>query len=267
MRSQTKKQLGRWGLLFVMVLMVTVVLYSAVSLPPAVGQAASADSALLTKQLEFMLKMNSAFLGFLGTVGVLLTWFFKNNLDDAKEVAGDMVRRELDSRVKAIAKEEFAYLERTILSERIVGDTLVNYFLPEATVSSDAIREIKLLEIRGFKRPVRFCTTERQLRSRTGDVTVLDLQHRVLPSGKAFSEISREEKKVEAEQLIVQLFNLLPESVVLVVYFQGQIDGLFAIKPKHKTQYLLAANNPVTLLGHVANGAYVAYGDRIESNA
>ncbi len=266
MRSQTKKQLIRWGLLILLIALVVTVLYLSVSLPPASGQAASADSELLAQQLEFMLKMNTAFLGFLGTVGVLLTWFFKNNLDDAKEVAGDLVERELNSRIKAIAKEEFEYLERTILSERIVGDTLVNYYLPEATVSSDAIREIELLEIRGFKQPVRFCTTERQLRSRSGDVTVLDLQNRVLPSGKAFPEISREEKKAEAEQLVTQLFhNLLPQSAVLVVYSQGQIDGLFSIKPKHKTQYLLAANNPVTLLGHVANGAYVAYGDRKSS--
>ncbi|NEZ60881.1 hypothetical protein [Adonisia turfae] len=55
---------------------------------------------VLATQLEFILKMNSAFLGFLGIIGALLPWFFKNNLEDAKKVAGQMVRDELDKRIK-----------------------------------------------------------------------------------------------------------------------------------------------------------------------
>lgn len=260
MRSQTRKQFGRASLLVFLIVLVVSVLYSAVSLPPAAGQNMPADAALLTKQLEFMLKMNSAFLGFLGTVGVLLTWFFKNSLDDAKEVAGDIVRRELESKVKALATKEFETLRRAVLPERIVSETSVNYFLPHATIRQDEINEIKLLEIRGFQQPVRFCTSEKKLRSLSGDVTVLDLQNVELPSGKKFTELPSQEREDYAQQIIASLFNdILPKSTVLVVYFRGRIQALNTIKPKFSTQYLLPANNPVTLLGHTANGAYAAY--------
>ncbi len=63
----------------------------AVNLSPSAGQTGQAESEMLASQLEFILKMNSAFLGFLGIIGALLTWFFKNNLEDAKKVASQMV--------------------------------------------------------------------------------------------------------------------------------------------------------------------------------
>ncbi|MEM8806727.1 MAG: hypothetical protein AAGF01_11925 [Cyanobacteria bacterium P01_G01_bin.38] len=263
MRSQTKKQLGRWGLLSFLIVLSVSILYAAVSLPPASGQAAAADAELLTKQIEFILKMNSAFLGFLGIVGALLTWFFKNNLDDAREVASDMVRRELDSRVKALVKDEFEYWERTVLPERIVGNTLVDYFLPNAAVEKEEISEIPLLEIRGFRKPVRFCTTERKLRSRRGDITILDLQNMVMSSGQRFTKLPGAEQETHAKDLVERLLDeVLADPTVLVVYFRGYINNLNRIEPKSKTQYLLIANNPVTLVGHAANGAYVVYGDR-----
>ena len=262
MRSQTKKQIGRWALLSFLLTLVVGVLYSAVTLPPASGQVNSADSALLTKQLEFMLKMNTAFLGFLGTVGVLLTWFFKNNLDDAKEVAGDIVRRELEGKIKTLAEQEFTVLRRAILPERIVSQTSVAYFLPNATVGIDDISEIRLLEVRGFRQPIRFCTSEKKLRSLNETITILDLQNMELSTGQKLSELPKEERESYAEQLITRLFEkVLPKTAVLVVYFRGYISVLNSIKPKSDTQYLLPANNPVTLLGHTANGAYAAYGE------
>ncbi len=261
MRSQTKKQLGRWMLLSLLITLVIGILYAAVSLPPASGQAA-ADAELLTKQIEFLLKMNSAFLGFLGIVGALLTWFFKNNLDDAKEVASDLVKRELDGRVKSLVKDEFEYWERSILPERIVGSTSVSYFLPNTT-AEEAVSEIKLLETRGFNKPIRLITTERQLRAQIGRITILDLQNMVMPSGAKFAELASEEQEAHSKKLVEHLLNeVLPELAVLVVYFRGYINNLNRIEPQFKAQYLLIANNPVTLIGHTANGAYVVYGAR-----
>ncbi|WP_206071140.1 hypothetical protein, partial [Nodosilinea sp. P-1105] len=49
----------------------------AVRISPTSGQAGQVESEVLAKQIEFILKMNSAFLGFLGIIGALLTWFFK----------------------------------------------------------------------------------------------------------------------------------------------------------------------------------------------
>jgi hypothetical protein len=39
---------------------------------------------LLKSQLDFMKWMNTAFLRFLAILGILLTWFFNKNLEDAK---------------------------------------------------------------------------------------------------------------------------------------------------------------------------------------
>ncbi|MEL6501397.1 MAG: hypothetical protein AAFQ23_08325 [Cyanobacteria bacterium J06623_1] len=271
MRSHPQKKflryLARWGVLAFLLVLLVCILFAAVSLPPAMGQGATADSELLSKQLEFLLQMNSAFLGFLGFVGVLLTWFFKNNLDDAKAVASDMVRRELDTRIKELAEKEFAALERTLLPERIVGESLVDYFVPDGDREAAELAEVRLLEVRGFRKPVRICVSEREVRSRRGDVTVLDLQNWVLRTGQRFVALPAPEREAQAMQLVERLFReILPEAAVLIVYFRGYINNLNKIEPAYSTQYLLIANNPVTLVGHTVNGAYVAYGDRRSSH-
>ena len=259
MRSQPKKP-RRWVLLVSLTALVVIVLYTSVSLPPASGQAASAESELLARQLEFMLKMNTAFLGFLGTVGVLLTWFFKNNLDDAKQVAGEIVEKELQGQVRALVAKEVEAWERTVLPERIVGETKVDYFLPEGQHTREEISEVKLLETRGFRKPVRFCTTEQALRSLRGDITILDLENKIMPSGQPFRSLPDDERKDQAQALIENLLkNVLPASTVLVVYSSERLN---LIKPAYPTQYVVIANNRVTLLSHAANTAYVAYSDR-----
>lgn len=253
---------GKWLLISLLIVLVVGILFFAVSLPPASGQSGAADAELLTKQIDFILKMNSAFLGFLGIIGALLTWFFKNNLEDARKVAGDMVRKELDERIKTLVKDEFDYWERTVQPERLVGETLVDYFLPEATQDRHDISELRLLELRGFRKPVRFCTASSRLRSLRGDVTILDLQNWQTAAG-AFVGLPDDQKEAKAAEMVNHLLNdILSDSAVLIVYFRGYINSLNRIQPPSENQYLLVANNPVTLIGHAANGAYVAYSDR-----
>ena len=257
--------IGKWFLISLLIVLVIGIMFFSVSLPPASGQSSTADTDLLTKQIDFMLKMNSAFLGFLGIVGALITWFFKNNLEDAKKVASDMVRKELDEHIKSIVKKEFDYWERTVQPERLVGETWVDYFLPDGTQERHEISELRLLELRGFNKPVRLCSTPKKLRSLRGDVTILDLQHWQTTSGP-FTELPSDQRELKAAEMVTYLLeNILPESSVLVVYFQGYINNLNRITPPYENQYLLIANNPVTLIGHTANGAYVAHNDRAAS--
>ena len=137
------------------------------------------------------------------------------------------------------------------------------YFLPDGDQLAE-LAEVRLLEVRGFRKPVRICVSEREVRSRQGDVIVLDLQNWVLPTGSRFTALTAQEKELQAKRLIERLFNgVLPEAAVLVVYFRGYINNLNRIEPGYSTQYLLIANNQVTLVGHTVNGAYVAHGDRV----
>ncbi|MGD1932342.1 MAG: hypothetical protein ACFB12_25895 [Leptolyngbyaceae cyanobacterium] len=253
---------GKWFLISLLIVLVVGVIFFAVSLPPASGQSGTADTELLTKQIDFILKMNSAFLAFLGIVGALLTWFFKNNLEDAKKIAGDIVRRELDERIKALVQDEFDDWERTVQPERLVSKTRLNYFLPDDTRERQDISEVRLLELRGFRKPISFCTTKEGLSSLHGYVTILDLQNWQTSSG-LFTELSDNQQEVKSAEMVHDLLNnILPETAVLVVYFRGHIKNLNRIEPSSENQYLLIANNPVTLVGHAANGAYVAYSDR-----
>jgi len=88
----------KWATLILLIAACIAIITMAVNMSPSSGQAGQVESEVLARQLEFILKMNSAFLGFLGIIGALLTWFFKNNLEDAKKVASQMVR-EGNSRV------------------------------------------------------------------------------------------------------------------------------------------------------------------------
>jgi len=141
---------------------------------------------------------------------------------------------------------------------------LIDYFLPDGQYTREEIKEIQLLETRGFHKPVRFCTTEQALRSLRGDLTILDLENRLLPSGQTFKSLPGDELKAQAEALMKRLLeDVLPDSAVLLVYFNGHLNRM---NPKNPTQYIVIANNPVTLVGHAANTAYVAYGDRFNTN-
>ncbi|PSN20665.1 hypothetical protein C7271_00850 [filamentous cyanobacterium CCP5] len=238
----------------------------AVNMSPSSGQAAQAESEVLAKQLEFVLKMNSAFLGFLGIIGALLTWFFKNNLEDAKKVASQMVREGLDQHIQERVQEEFRYWEMSARTERVVGQTLVNYYLPDGI---EEPREFFLVKQRGFRPPI-FCSRLEEVRRASDDVDVviLDVQNWKDPAGHRVVQLTDRGWLVpESEALVKEqidlLRSMLSDAVVLVVYVRGIVAYLN--DAKFERFYVLPANNQVTLLGHAVNGAYVAYADRIAS--
>ena len=129
--QSTAFQWFKWAGLILWIAASVAVITMAVNLSPSAGQTGQAESEVLASQLEFILKMNSAFLGFLGIIGALLTWFFKNNLEDAKKVASQMVREGLDQHIQERVQEEFRYWEMGARTERVVSQSLVNYYLPD----------------------------------------------------------------------------------------------------------------------------------------
>lgn len=163
----------QWFSPIALIIAATTTLCLAVTLTPAASQPPSVEAEVFTRQLDFILKTNSAFLGFLGIIGALLTWFFKNNLEDAKQVAAKMVREELDAHIRDLVKTEFRYWELSAQTERVVGQTLVDYYLPNGTTEP---QEYALLKHRGF-RQVLFCNRLEDIRRSAGDVVILHCQN------------------------------------------------------------------------------------------
>jgi hypothetical protein len=259
-QSQTFQWL-KWATLVLAIAASVAIITMAVNLSPSSAQAGKVESEVLAKQLEFILKMNSAFLGFLGIIGALLTWFFKNNLEDAKQVASQMVREELDQHIQRKVETEFRFWEMGARTERVVSQSLVNYYLPNG---SRAPREFFLVKNRGF-RQVLFCSRLEEIRRSSADVIILDVQNWVDSSNQPVVRTEKgrltedSENQVKAE--IQKLEAILSEAMVLVVYVRGTVSYLN--EPKFAEKFVLPANNQVTLLGHVVNGVYVAYGEAL----
>ncbi|MBE9063108.1 YtxH domain-containing protein [cf. Phormidesmis sp. LEGE 11477] len=291
-RSRTTKQLGIWAALFILASSIITVLYVSISLPPALGQT-EVNSDLLTRQLEFVLRMNTAFLGFLGITGSIAAYFFgksfkefqdlsKDNIQDISKAAKEKLNRvhessaiEIQKAVEAIqqkAEREVSYLidneirervrtevrnvQRILQRERVISSTSIDYYLPGGNPNK-APREIELLKAREFK-DVQYFTKLEELRPNASDVVVLDLIHFLMKENK-FAEASKEVRDSTAAPILESLLQLFPKASVLIVYvnsrpFLGGLDS--------DERYILAANSPITVVGNAADGAYVAKGAR-----
>jgi hypothetical protein len=183
-----------------------------------------------------------------------LAWLFKNNLDDAKKMASQLIQQEVDKRVAVLVDAKIVEVERTFKRERVIGSTNVDYYLPEGDAAPN---EFKLLEVRGFQK-VRFCPDEGALRRTPANVVVLDLENWLTPTGR-FPTLPEADREAQAKPLIDRLLNILPTSTVLVVYIRIPVKYIFTLP---KDRYVPPANNPVSLVGNVADAAYVSAGDR-----
>lgn len=268
---------------------------SSPGLPPIASP--TADVELLKSQLEFLKQSYSQFVDavkiiftILGIAGVLAAYFFGKSFKDFQEFARkdvkdfqELARRDVQEAVQRVRQEaeaqiprlveteigaliraEVASVERTLRREQVIGSTLVDYFLPDGTSEP---KEVELLRIRNFKR-VQFCSdiqalgNIQSLRRSPSDVVILDLINYITPSGQAFPNLQEQERETEAKSLIDALLGLLPNSTVLIVYVNVP-PPLKYLNSVPKNRYVLAANNPITLIGNAADGAYVAVGERM----
>lgn len=233
------------------------------------------DIELLKSQLEFLKATNGqlseSFNKFVGAMqftlvvfaflGGFLAYVFGKNLDDAKKIASQVIRQEIDNKVADLVKSEVATVTRTLQRERVIASTVVDYYLPSNDLETN---DCKLLQKRGFQK-VRFWNQRRQPKNPIGDVFILDLINSNLLSGQEFAGLSdtdatnkREEKVKEQVDLVL---NWLEKATVLVIYVKGryrEIDNLAT----RVDYYYVSANAPVSLMGIVTDSAYVAHGEK-----
>lgn len=254
----------------------------------SIAQFTQEDIDLLTKQLE-VLKESNAQLGktfgyFISAVTVISTilaiaagfavYFLGKNLQEFRQAAQQTVdaavkrtekeaqqrieqevakatqtiRQDLDRQLTALVKTEVENVERTLQKERIISETLVTYYCPELPAPP---KEYALLEDTQRFQDVTFCRSLLEVKRSPGDVVVLDVIN------WAAAQAMDERDRLVEEQLTGLLgLSVWTASTVLVVYVAGRLNCLNRVG----NRYVLPANNPVTLVGHVVNGAYVAYG-------
>lgn len=187
-------------------------------------------------------------------------WIFKNNLDDAKKVAREMIDRQVERQISVLVDARVEEITRTFRREQVIGSTYVGYYLPEG---QQAPAEVQLLKARQFKN-VRFLPSLEAVRRSPSDVMVLDLINYSTPEGQRFSSLPKDNREAIAAPLINELLGLLPKSTVIIVYVS--FPPLQAVNNLSSDHYVIPANNPVTLVGNAADGAYVALGDRTLAN-
>jgi hypothetical protein len=270
--QSSQPAVGKWLLISLLIVLVVGIIFFSVSLPPASGQSESADVELLTKQIDFILKMNSAFLGFLGIIGALLTWFFKNNLEDARETARRMVREELANHIEPLIQSESDHIQRVLRTEQIISGTVIDYYLP---AESDSPKEHKLLKGRGFL-DVRYWQKDKLPKGRFGSVLIIDFVNSgildipgLLDDDDNTRKAAYREREIIVNDTIRHVVELRIGNPILVLYVRPGSGRIWAIDQLTTTfpeiSYYSSANTPVALMGAVVDSAYVAHSDRTAS--
>ncbi|MGB3492286.1 MAG: hypothetical protein WBA57_06135 [Elainellaceae cyanobacterium] len=255
----------------------------------------AADLELLKSQLEFLKQSQSQFIDamkiiftVLGIAGAAVAYFFGKSFKDFQDAArrdvkdfqefsrGEMeaaiqrVRQEAEAQIPRLVetevgdliRNEVATVKRTLRREQVIGATVVDYFLPDGT---DEPKEVELLRARKFKR-VHFCgdiqsiQNFQRIRRSPTDVVILDLVNHVTAEGQAFITFQGQDREDIAQPLIDHLLDVLSPSTVIIVYVG--FPPLKAVNTAPSDRYVIAANNPITLVGNAADGAYVVVGDR-----
>lgn len=223
---------------------------------------------LLKSQLEFMKWMNTAFLGFLGFLGALLTWFFNKNLEDAKRLARELVRQELINHINPLVEAEAKNVMRTLRTEQVIGDTVVDYYIP---AKEKEPVEYRLLKGREFLK-VRFWNKTHQPTARLGSVFVIDFVNCEILQVPGLSDEDAEKRRAAYQQreslvdeTIREIVNLRLGKPIFVIYIRpgsGRIESIDKLTTNFpEIKFYSSANTPVALMGAVVDSAYVAYGD------
>jgi len=227
------------------------------------------DIELLKSQLEFLKATNGqlgeSFNRFVAAMqftlvvfaflGGVVVFVFGNNLKSAKEVATQAIQQEIDNHIAGLVKKEVRNVKRTLQRERVISSTTVDYYLPS---SDGEPNEYKLLVAREFKN-VDFWNKTTIPQKFLADVCVLDLENSVDSVGKKFSELPPDKREETAKRIIDEFIQILPQTATLVIYVAP--PAIKAINnATFKGRYYAPANTAITLVGMVADAAYVAHG-------
>lgn len=232
------------------------------------------DIELLKSQLEFLKATNGQLgesfnrfvaamqftLGIFAFLGVFLSFFVGKNLDDAKKVASQLINREVENKITDLVQSEIESVKRSLQRERVIGSTVVDYYLPSNDTTEPD--DCKLLRTRGFDK-VRYWNQKRKPKKPVGDIFVLDLLNSKLLEGQDFVGLSKDDAKNKREEKVKNQIDLalnwLDKTTVLVIYIDGFSEEVKNLATR-VDYYYVAANTSITLIGIVADSAYVAHG-------
>ncbi len=117
---------------------------------------------------------------------------------------------------------------------------------------------------------MRRCHTEADLRQSHGHVVVMDLGHWPEAEGRTFDELkeaipqmsSDENSRLDqlASERVQQVISILPQTTALIVYVRSTIYSLNPLKGG--THHFAIANMPISLVGMVADAAYVVFAEQ-----
>ncbi|MEA5506220.1 hypothetical protein VB735_24515 [Halotia wernerae UHCC 0503] len=224
---------------------------------------------LLKSQLEFLKATNGqlgeSFNRFVAAMqftlvvfaflGGVVVFVFGNNLKSAKEVATQTIQQEIDNHIAGLVRKEVRNVKRTLQRERVISSTTVDYYLPSLDGEPN---EYKLLVAREFKN-VNFWNKTTIPQRFLADVCVLDLENSIDVAGKKFSELPPDKRQETGKRIIDEFIQILPQTATLVIYVSP--PHLNAINnATFKGRYYAPANTAISLVGMVADAAYVAHG-------
>jgi hypothetical protein len=229
---------------------------------------------LLKSQLEFLKATNGqlgeSFNRFVAAMqftlvvfaflGGFLAFIVGKNLDDAKKVASQLINREVENKITDLVQSEVDSVKRSLQRERVIGSTVVDYYLPsdDPTEPDDC----KLLRTRGFAK-VTFWYQKRKPKPPVGDIFVLDLINSKILEGQDFAGLSKDDARNKREEKVKNQIDLalnwLDKTTVLVIYIDGFSEEVKNLATR-VDYYYVAPNTPITLIGLVADSAYVAEG-------
>ncbi|KAF3889089.1 MULTISPECIES: hypothetical protein [Nostocales] len=237
----------------------------------------SSELELLKSQLEFLKATNGqlgeSFNRFVTAMqlvliaftflGGFLAYAVGKNLDEAKKLASQLINREVENKITDLVQSEVESVKRSLQRERVIGSTIVDYYSP----SDDAMEpeDCKLLRTRGFDK-VEYWHQRKKPKKPVGDIFVLDLINSKLLEGQEFVGLSKDDadNKLEAKvkEQIDLVLNWLDKNTVLVIYVKGRFREIDNLSTR-VNYYYIPVNSPISLLGIVADSAYVAYGKRV----
>ena len=259
--------------------------------PPVVPSAPvppTTEMELLKSQIELLIQTNENLsqsfthfinamkyvLAALAVLGGFATYLFGKSLQDARKLASDIVRQEVEGsiahRVRDAVNDEMDAVKRLLSRERVISRTSVDYCVP-AQIDRPP-DEFSFLSARGFKRPQFY--NEKDFSRLSGAVVVLDIVNSGVLSGPEWEVLLQDRVANEAEIRRLQeqrvadeldrLLQQLAERSVVVVYVRPVLGGRIKALDNLSSQvkYYASANTPVNLVGVVADAAYVADGWR-----
>jgi hypothetical protein len=213
------------------------------------------------KKLEFVSKqgddLNNSFKDYMnwalfvfGLFGSVFLFFFKQSIDEARETAKKLVNQQVEARVTEIVGAELEKVQRLLDRERVVSNAALDYFLP----SGQANQEIQILQARGFER-IEFRTTPQQIRRGAASLIVIDLAN-FRPDGTTLlKDMPEADREAQAQETVQTVIDVVPDETILIIYVSGQIRALTNFLQRENPVSI--ANNRITLVGALADAAYV----------